>query len=143
MNKVMSKLGRRIELVYCDDIRQELGSKFSYMGVYGSDLVLQSLPATLPKLCIAVKLVTDAAHPFEDLEVLLLRGNEREVILETGPLSLPAQEIHSEGGSEVIVVQTFLVLSPFQVDKETTLHVKAKTGSEDLMGLDFRIKTAA
>lgn len=57
----MNKLGRRIELVYCDDIRQELGSKFSYMGVYGSDLVLQSLPATLPKLCIAVKLVTDAA----------------------------------------------------------------------------------
>jgi len=140
---MMSKFGRRIEVIYCDDIRQELGSKFSYMGVYGSDLVLPSFPVTLPKLCIAVKVVTDIDHPFDELEVVVLQGDEQEVILGTGQIPMPAQDVFSEDGSKVIVVQTFLMLSPFQLDRETTLRVRAKTGSEDLKGLALRIKTIA
>lgn len=136
----MSKFARQVEVIYCDDIRQELGSKFSYMGVYGADLVLQSFPVTLPKLCLAVKVITGVDDPFDELEVLVLQGDDEEEILGTGQIPLPTQESFAENSSKVIVVQTFLMLSPFQIDKETILRVKAKTGAEVLKGLALRIK---
>jgi hypothetical protein len=41
--------------VFCDDIRQEIGGKFSYIGVYsGFMFVNGSFPITLPKLCLAI-----------------------------------------------------------------------------------------
>lgn len=87
--------------------------------------------------------MTDIDHPFDELEVFILQGDEREIILATGQIPMPAQDVFSEDGSRVIVVQTFLMLSPFQLDKETILRVEAKTGSEDLKGLALRVKAAA
>jgi hypothetical protein len=43
---------------FCDDIRQEVGGKFSYIGVYsGFMFVHGSFPITLPKLCHAITLL--------------------------------------------------------------------------------------
>ncbi|MFO0992319.1 MAG: hypothetical protein U1E67_10355 [Hyphomicrobiales bacterium] len=41
--------------ILCDDIREELHGKSSYIGIYGGDIIIagQVLPVTLPKLCIA------------------------------------------------------------------------------------------
>lgn len=40
--------------IICDDIRQEIGNKVSYIGIYGSDIFVSKLPFTFPKLCFAV-----------------------------------------------------------------------------------------
>lgn len=39
-------------MILCDDIRNEVGSKTSLMGVYGNTILLPKLPFTLPKLCV-------------------------------------------------------------------------------------------
>jgi hypothetical protein len=43
---------------FCDDIRQEVGGKFSYIGVYsGFMFVHGTCPITLPKFCLAITLI--------------------------------------------------------------------------------------
>lgn len=42
-------------MVFCDDIRHEVGNKKSFIGVYSSALFFDGkFPATLPKLCAAI-----------------------------------------------------------------------------------------
>jgi hypothetical protein len=40
--------------IICDDIRHEMGDKFSLIGVYGSHMGVARLPFVLPKLSVAV-----------------------------------------------------------------------------------------
>ena len=41
---------RHLEVIFCDDIREEVGNKISYMGVYSADLTVPVLPIVLNKL---------------------------------------------------------------------------------------------
>lgn len=50
-------MGKIPELEYaiiCDDIRHEVGNKFSLIGVYGSDIYPASMPFLFPKLSFAI-----------------------------------------------------------------------------------------
>lgn len=38
--------------IICDDIRQEIGRKLSFMGIYDEAIVFKRLPARVPKLCM-------------------------------------------------------------------------------------------
>lgn len=40
--------------IICDDIRHEIGDKFSLIGIYGSDISVAQLPFFFPKLCVVV-----------------------------------------------------------------------------------------
>lgn len=40
--------------IICDDIRQEIGNKMSFIGVYQEDIVVSILPFTFPKLCFSL-----------------------------------------------------------------------------------------
>lgn len=44
-------------VIFCDDIRHEIGGKATYVGVYSGQMVLAgNLPVTLPQLCAAIML---------------------------------------------------------------------------------------
>jgi hypothetical protein len=44
-------------VIFCDDIRHEIGDKATYVGVYTGQMILVgNLPMTLPKLCAAITL---------------------------------------------------------------------------------------
>jgi hypothetical protein len=40
--------------IICDDIRYELGDKFSLIGVYGSDICVAQIPFSFPKLGVVI-----------------------------------------------------------------------------------------
>jgi hypothetical protein len=42
-------------VLFCEDIRQELGGKVSLMGVLGSKLLTQQFPFGFPKLCLFIE----------------------------------------------------------------------------------------
>ena len=50
------KLADKIHSVLCDDIRSELGNKYSLMGIYPKNIVIQNFPAILPKICLCIML---------------------------------------------------------------------------------------
>lgn len=49
------KIAEQINTLICDDIREEIGNKTSYIGVY-HDIIVEKIPLLLPKLSIAVRL---------------------------------------------------------------------------------------
>jgi len=41
--------------IICDDIRQEIGNKMTFVGVYQDLIIVQQIPVALPKLCFYVQ----------------------------------------------------------------------------------------
>ncbi len=41
-------------VIICDDIRQEISNKISFIGIYGKDIFVSKIPFTFPKLCFAI-----------------------------------------------------------------------------------------
>src|SRR5690242_14693253 len=66
---------RFLSAIFCDDVRREEGNKLSYMGVYGTDLLVPSFPIVLPKLCIALQMRTSPSPP-EEVVFKVLRDDE-------------------------------------------------------------------
>ena len=51
----MSRRKPKLEYaIICDDIRQEVGHKLSYIGIYGLDITVPGLPFTFPQICAAI-----------------------------------------------------------------------------------------
>ena len=42
-------------IIVCDDIRQEVGNKASFIGIYSKYIFIPSVPFIFPKLCFAVR----------------------------------------------------------------------------------------
>ena len=40
--------------IICDDIREEVGNKLSYIGIYGRDIFVPNIPFNFPKLCVII-----------------------------------------------------------------------------------------
>lgn len=137
----MSAGPRHLEVIYCDDVRQEVGNKLSYMGVYTGELNIPTAPLMLPKLCIAIKAVCDSKDPFEALEIRILRvkGIEETELLSTGPTVLPPKP-SSEGEPRYMIAQFMCMLAPFQIDEEFLIRIRAKTEREELRGAGLRIR---
>ncbi|TXI12537.1 MAG: hypothetical protein E6Q68_03655 [Polynucleobacter sp.] len=139
----MSIIHRHVEVMYCDDVRQEIGHKISLMGIYGSDLVVNSVPTVIEKLCLSVRVLTPINEPFKKIEIFVSQGEEdkQKDLVATGPLDLPPSDQFLIDGSKMFVVQTFCVLSPFNVEEETVLKVRVKTEREELRGVGLRIRS--
>lgn len=73
---------------FCDDTRPEVGNKYSLMGCYGDEMIIDKLPALLPKLCVQIKVLTPSSQPFTKL---LIRAvlNDQPV----AEIDVPAQKM--------------------------------------------------
>lgn len=136
----MSAGPRHVEVTYCDDIRQEVGNKMSYMGIYGSDMHVSTAPVLLAKLCIVVKVITNVDDPFEALEIRIssVKGSEETEILATGPVPIVMPKTESD--SRLYCAHYSFVLSPLQIDGDSSLRVTAKTEREEIRGAGLRIQ---
>ncbi len=143
----MSNVSRHLEVIYCDDIRSEVGNKFSYMGIYTRELNIPSVPLLLPKLCIVVKVVSDINDPIESVvvRVVMLKDNKEIELITTDSLTMPpSTELQGrDNDSTCVLTQMQFVLSPFQIDEESTLRVKATTEREELLGVALRLRVAS
>jgi hypothetical protein len=98
--------------IICDDIRHEIGDKFSLIGVYGSDICAVELPFFFPKLCAVVSYRNMRAG---DTFVVELRSPSGKVL---------GNEIRGEVPAEVKGRTRFMifgVMSPVHIE-EAGLH---------------------
>ena len=132
-------MSRHIEVTFCDDIREEVGGKLSFMGIYSGDMIVPGFPVVLPKLCININVVSPIDEPVvELLQVSLYQDGLDSPILTDGPfpvVTLPDKD----GGGIWHLVQMTLVLAPFQIDNATTLRVIVETESGKLRGRSLGI----
>lgn len=135
---------RALHAIFCDDIRHEIGNKFSYMGVYSSNLFVKEMPVTLPKLCVAVTAQTPISHPFKKLDIGLLKDDERILVVEA---TRDALEIKADIDNEYMpqdaeifaTITNHFVISPFRIEKPLLLRIHAYTESKQLKGGGLRI----
>lgn len=116
---------------FCDDVRQELGNKFSLMGCYGGEVLVEAFPLVLSKFCAVVRVSTPIGRPFCRLTV---RASLDDDLL--AELDIPADQLDreqkkpesipdSEDGR--FVMQAILVFSPFGLQQKSKLRVVAET----------------
>lgn len=91
------KIAKKINILLCDDIRQEQGNKLSFMGVYGCKIILDHIPAIFPKLCICVML-TGIVTAFSRVDVALILPNAKTIPLAiSGPPDVTCGGNHNLG----------------------------------------------
>ena len=119
---------RTVIAQFCDDVRQEIGNKFSLMGCYGTDLYVPSFPITLPKLCVFVNARTPREKPFQRLTLRLVKGGEVLSELVANPEKLTADDGAPEW-ARWLTMTGILVVAPFHANGPCRLQVVAETES--------------
>jgi hypothetical protein len=138
-------IARQVDVLFCDDIREEVGNKVSYMGIYTGVLQVQSMPSLLGKLCVVVRLQSDLKKPFEQIEIRIVKEKGREEVeelLNTGVIQQPAEIPVLDEWANRYLAQFHFVLQSFPVEDSFDLRVKVRTESEDLEGTALRIRVA-
>lgn len=67
---------RFITAIFCDDVRQEAGNKYSIMGCFDRELILNSFPSQVNKFCAVITSYTPLDKPFKQLSIKILVCNE-------------------------------------------------------------------
>lgn len=132
---------RFITAIFCDDIRQEVGNKLSYMGCYQSEIIVQVTPVALPKLCIYASISTPKQRPFKSLMLRVVQDDD----VELARIDIPEESLASsqifDGTSTRKTASTAIVFSPFAIEKPTMLRLMATTEEGEIIGPRILIKT--
>lgn len=128
---------RHVHVIWCDDIRQEIGNKPSFMGVYTGGLVVQALPVVLPRLAIWSWVITPIEQPITKLRLIVVRDDGQQ-LAEIAPdrMDEGASEIPSSTPDATKKIFMFgLGLGSVELPADCKyLTVKVETESETLEG---------
>jgi hypothetical protein len=132
---------RFVSIQFCDDIRQELGGKFSLMGCYGPIINIKPIPSVLPKLCASIKIHTPISRPFQRLAVRIMKGDASIAEL-LFPTVEPVPASAMPNGAQWSVAAAMIVMAPFAVESACTLRVEVETEEGVLHGGSIWIQAA-
>lgn len=134
--------------IYCDDIRQEVAGKSTFVGVYGGEMIVPKFPAILPNFFIYTTVWTSRALPFRKI---VLRTLMDEAILSQEEVDIArydAMHQEIERGSESNdpmarrVLRSTARFSPLLIEKESVIRVRVETEDGELRSAGLRIKIA-
>lgn len=127
-------VSRTVISQFCDDIRHEVGNKYSLMGCYGNELLVEKLPVVLPKLCVQVRVITQIDKPFSKLIIRAVMNDDiiAEMNVVSGEITpqIPS-DIDEPAGAEFNVMMTF---SPLSITEPSQLRIEAEADDELLRG---------
>lgn len=119
---------------FCEDIREELGGKVSYMGIFGQDMVIQGAkPALMPKLSIAAHVNIPRTKQNTVLRIVVTRttGELIENLIEMqGEIERPDNAPPDDDRYTQAIVHLNAV--PFQIADDCEVSVRAFIAKEEL-----------
>ena len=130
---------RSIHVLWCDDIRREVGNKPSFMGVYTGALLMPTIPSVLTRLAAYVSLTTPVERPFRKLVITVRSGAQSKgdepiarLDFPTGDLASVPESPPGEDPSKMFVcIDAALLLGPIAVTDQTKwLKVFVETEDE-------------
>ena len=124
---------RFISSQFCDDIRLEVGNKYSLIGCYGPVIVMSPFPAVLPKLCVHVKVYTPITQPFQKLIVRVILGDNA-----LGQLAFDAEHMDRQqqtplDSAQHQVAMAMITMSPLPINEPCKLRVEAETEDAEML----------
>ncbi len=89
---------RFVHVIWCDDIRQEVGNKPSFMGVYTDGVVVPQLPTVLPRLSVWITVSASLQNPIQQF-ALRVERDDKSVLMQADDITLPvdSNELRSRG----------------------------------------------
>lgn len=131
---------RFVHAIFCDDIRQEMGNKVSFMGCYQGELFVPFVPLMLAKLCVQVTISTTVDRPIKSLTVRLDQGENRLAVIDV-PVddferSMPPVPEEEKRWSASVGV----MLSPFNITEPGEIRVVVITEEGEMPGPCLRLK---
>jgi hypothetical protein len=126
-------------VVFCDDIREEIGGKLTYVGVYKNSLLISAVaPVTLPQLCAAISLRIGPSEKPLTVTVRVLRSDSEEPLCEVKAeleqLIAPSQKSPFSDDNTVPFFELFFpVRMPSVVIKQDcAIKVRAYIGDDEI-----------
>jgi hypothetical protein len=117
--------------IFCDDIRPELGGKFSIMGVYASDMIFPvSPPASILKWGIVVWLVSDIDDVPEKFTIRVLIPPDK-IEITSVEIDRPSTLVNPEGVTKY-TLRSIMPLPPVNFTQEGFVEVMIDTDREPL-----------
>ncbi len=119
--------------IICDDIREEIGRKLSYIGIYGKDILVSKIPYTFPKLCFAIS--------YKGVKA----GNSFSVVLKNPSGKQLGETINGSVPKELkgnIHFHMFAIFSPLNITQEGfhKLVIAFNNGGKMKNEVEFAIK---
>ena len=117
--------------VFCDDIREEVGGKSSYIGIYKGVMYVQAdFPLTLPKLGMGVILNQKLNAFASNIKLrIILPDNET---MELAAPSMDAQRSQLEPDAELHQLYLKVIVSPLILKGEGSIKVRAICDGEEV-----------
>lgn len=129
-----------IDWFLCDDIREEIGGKVSYMGIYGDDILCATLPAILPKIALCMKL--EIEKEVEDKIFLKITQPDGQPLI--GPLEVKLARPINPAKSKKARIH--IAITPFIIQKtgshKLLISIDGKK-FEEIGGIDVGLQLPA
>jgi hypothetical protein len=129
----MTYCPRFIHTLYCDDVRQEVGGKMTFVGAYQTQMLAdQPGPLFLPKLCIVLTAQTPHDQPFHKLKIKIYR--DEDVLQEMDVPIVPEAQapVKNDIPVKFDVHGVILAVQGITFEKDTILRVRVETEAEEL-----------
>ena len=135
----MSIPGRYVHTIWCDDIRQEVGNKPSFMGVFIGGILLPAVPAALSRLGVYTWIVSPIEMPIKSLQLQVVRddGLVLAEIKQEGPPHSALPRVEDATRQQVLVGVS---MGPVEISEGCKWFVvKVKADGDELEGPKLRI----
>ena len=132
--------------IFCEDIRDEIGGKKTYVGVFGADIIINgSLPAVINQFAFCVTFlepISDAKDPL-NIKIFLPSENDDEVALD---IDLPGDRHSNANIGEIDPTAEFLCarlsfkVIPLVITHEGYIRVRAYKGEREIRLGSIRVR---
>jgi hypothetical protein len=135
---------RQFNVIYADDLRQEIDGKVTVVGMYQQQMLFPQFPAMIPKLAIWMTAITPREQMWEKLifqvycdEILLF-----EAIIPSADLILPTISSTNLGDQNIVEVQCATIQSAMTLEGPCILRPRLITEDGAYAGRSLRVLDA-
>jgi hypothetical protein len=132
-------MGRYGYSIFCDDIRNEVGGKLTFVGCYNAVMFVSSgFPLDLPKFCIHIHILSPVSRPYLSIETRCYVPGEVEPVFQ-GAITPPEVEHQIElvpdiqgnfSAPRYIAATASIILSPLRIRSPGLIRVRAALDGE-------------
>lgn len=136
-------------VVFCDDIRDEVGGLRTYVGCYAEDMILtQPLPTFLARMGFSIRYLERPGESLQPVKVVVTVPGElldkeetifEAIIFEDGVRPPHVPSVADDNEDIFLVAQFQVRVSPLVIHREGRIRVKAYRGDDEIRLGSLRI----
>ena len=132
--------------MFCDDVRQEVGNKLSFIGIYGPNLVVPALPTTLLKLCCVMVVRAPAEAPPKSVTLRILQDDEELHRMEIDVATVQRAQAATADlatGDKSLQFHVIAQFANLAISERCRIRARALVDGEELKGGSLVVMAAA